>query len=290
MTVCTVFLLGTSFDARVEGTGSGNAKVRADEGAAAFTPFAYGSHPRQRLLALWHKRSATAPRPGLVVLHGGYWTDDRSPHWNTWSARFAKAGYDVFDIDYRRNVDAPWPAQRNDVLAALRWIRGHSASFGVDPRRLYLLGSSAGGHLALSAATYGGARATGVRVRGVIGLSPVTDPLRAWRDGRHGNARERRVRANAEVLAACDPGRDRSARCARIWRDMNVATHLTPDDPPMLLLHSRWDFVPDAHSRALARTGGDAVSVTTLPGSAHGGPLMDLPGVMDMIRSWLLGR
>ncbi|GAA2059618.1 hypothetical protein GCM10009801_00460 [Streptomyces albiaxialis] len=280
MAVCTVLLLCTSFD-------GGRAEVREDEGAAAFTPFSYGPHPRQRLLALSPERGTT-PRPALVVLHGGYWTDDRSPHWNTWSARFAEAGYEVFDIDYRRNVDAPWPAQRDDVVAALRWVRGHSARFGVDPRRLYLLGSSAGGHLALNAATYEGARATGVR--GVVGLSPVTDPLRAWRDGREGNARERRVRTNAELLAGCDPERDESARCARVWRDMSVATHLTPDDPAMLLLHSRWDFVPDVHSRTLARIGGSAVSVNTLQGSAHGGPLMDLPGVMDMIRSWLKAR
>ncbi|MGH3324223.1 MAG: alpha/beta hydrolase, partial [Streptomyces sp.] len=156
----------------------------ADHGAAAERAYAYGSGPRHRLVAYRDQNPAGGPagtadpdarRPGVVILHGGFWFGDQPAGWNLGAQRIADSGAVVFDVDYRRNVDAAWPAQRSDVLRALRWIRGRADIFGVDPDRLVLLGSSAGGHLATAVGTYGAGRQ---RVAGVVGLSPVADPYR----------------------------------------------------------------------------------------------------------------
>lgn len=310
-------MLCSSFAARPPDAGDARSVIRAE---VAFTPFAYGSHPRQRLLAFWHgnghaRRLASGTQPpgdpaerhrtGVLVLHGGYWHDDRSPRWNTWSGRFAEAGYAVFDVEYRRNVDARWPAQRDDVQSALRWIRQRSGHFGIDPARLYVVGSSAGGHLATNSGTYGGvstpAKVTAATrggpepVAGVVGISPVNDPLTAWRDGGRKRGREhKKLRANAQLLAGCAPTPRAAPACRATWRDMNAATHASgAGDPRMLLLHSRWDFVPPSQSRALARAeqtkgaGRDAVSVVTVPGGKHGGALLDMPGVFTRVLNWL---
>lgn len=300
--------------------------------------YAYGAHPRQRVAVHWHpERSAAQPRrPGVVVLHGGYWRMGRSPGWRAWCRALSDTGLVVFDVEYRRNVDARWPAQRDDILAALDWITRRSARFGLDPvhGRLVLLGASAGGHLAASVGTYG---AGGRRVAGVAALSPVADPLRAWRRGADGTGpadprtndlrtndprtndprtndprtpaaraaearalRQQGVRRNAALLAGCTPGgggQRGDAACRSVWRDMAAVSHASGrNDAALFLVHSARDFVPPAHSRALARAERnrgmppDTVSVRTVPGSAHGGGLLGEPGVKRALLAWIESR
>ena len=61
-------------------------------------------------------------------------------------------GVSAFVLKYRV---APYrfPAALRDVLQAVRFVRANAASLGVDPTRIGVFGSSAGGHLAASAAT-----------------------------------------------------------------------------------------------------------------------------------------
>ena len=51
-------------------------------------------------------------------------------------------------IGYRLSSESKWPTQIHDCKAAIRWIRGNANSIGVDPERIGVWGSSAGGHLA----------------------------------------------------------------------------------------------------------------------------------------------
>jgi acetyl esterase/lipase len=279
--------------------------------------YSYGPLPRERLIAYTGPGSARPGprRAGVVIVHGGFWYQQRSHGWNRWAVRIAGTGPAVFSLEYRRNVDARWPAQRTDVLRALRWIRQRADRFGVDPHRLVLLGSSAGGQIATAAATYGAGRR---HLAGVVALSPVADPYRAFRTSKApGGDRAGLVelRASAARLAGCAPsapGRRRTEGrpgehaadrtrdpkpCLRIWRDMSAARRASgADDPPMLLIHSRHDFVPVAHSTALRdaelRHGmaEDDVTVMTVPGSKHGGGLMTLPGVERTVLSWIAAR
>ncbi|NLU75880.1 alpha/beta hydrolase [Streptomyces sp. HNM0575] len=283
--------------------------------------YSYGPLPRQRLVAYSDPNPARPGprRTGLLVVHGGFWYQQRSAGWNRWAGRIAAAGPAVFSLDYRRNTDAPWPAQRDDVLRALRWIRHRADRFGLDPQRIVLLGSSAGGQVAAAAGTYGAGRR---HIAGVVALSPVADPYRAWRTPRAADGDRAGLavlRANAERLAGCDPSAAGAARkhaegpvrgparererarspeaCLRVWRDMSAAGRASgADDPPMLLVHSRHDFVPVAHSRAVrdaeVRHGmaADDVTVMTVPGDKHGGGLLTSPGVERTVLSWIAAR
>ncbi|MFF7446157.1 MULTISPECIES: alpha/beta hydrolase fold domain-containing protein [unclassified Streptomyces] len=238
----------------------------------------YGSHARQTL-TVYGERGA----PALVILHGGYWAEDAD--WSRTARWLAARGFRVYETDYRLNTDARWPAQRKDVRAALRWIAADS------PGRPLVLGSSAGGQLALDAAAYG---AGGALVRGVVALSPVASPYRAWVDGgRPGaTAAQRRLRREARRLVGCTPDRA-NPRCRARWNDLAARTHASgPDDAPMLLIHSRGDFVPPAHSTDVAaaerRSGHRDITVHTVQGSAHGGALM--PTARETILRWLRGH
>ncbi len=85
--------------------------------------------------------------PVLMFVHGGSWrTGDRSQYTGLGN-RFAKMGIGVVIPSYRLSPKNPPPAQIEDVAAAFAWVARNIASHGGDPRRIYIAGHSAGGHL-----------------------------------------------------------------------------------------------------------------------------------------------
>lgn len=107
---------------------------------------------------------ATSPTaPLLIYVHGGAWRfGDKSAvgFSDTGTHRlreaFATAGFAVASINYRLSHEALFPAQINDVKAAIRYFRASADRFGIDPASIVVTGSSAGGHLAMLAAATAG--------------------------------------------------------------------------------------------------------------------------------------
>lgn len=107
---------------------------------------------------------ATSPAaPLLIYIHGGAWRfgdksavgfSDTGTH--RLQEAFATAGFAVASINYRLSHQALFPAQINDVKAAIRYFRAGADRFGIDPARIVVTGSSAGGHLAMLAAATAG--------------------------------------------------------------------------------------------------------------------------------------
>jgi acetyl esterase/lipase len=88
----------------------------------------------------------------IVVLPGGGYSG-RAPHEGEPIARWLnKIGLSSFVLDYRVAPNRH-PIPLFDAQRAIRWVRAHAAECGVDPTRVGILGFSAGGHLAATAAT-----------------------------------------------------------------------------------------------------------------------------------------
>ncbi|PQO30540.1 alpha/beta hydrolase [Bremerella cremea] len=83
----------------------------------------------------------------LMWIHGGGWRSGsrkRVP-----LKTLTEHGYAVASISYRLTDVDVFPAQIHDCKAAVRWLRANADRYGYDATKIFVGGSSAGGHLAL---------------------------------------------------------------------------------------------------------------------------------------------
>ncbi|MBS7241604.1 MAG: alpha/beta hydrolase [Treponema sp.] len=90
--------------------------------------------------------------PCIVWICGGGWlTMNKSAHL-AYLSKIAMAGFVVASVQYRTSNEAFFPAQLEDVKAAIRYLRAHADRFRINPKKFGVSGESAGGHLASLAA------------------------------------------------------------------------------------------------------------------------------------------
>jgi acetyl esterase/lipase len=223
-------------------------------------------HERQTLDIAFFRSGP--PRPLLVWIHGGaYAGGDKGENRVIWGELMAR-GYAVATINYRLSGDAKWPAQIADCKAALRFLRARAGDYRIDPERIGVWGSSAGGHLAALVGASGGERKFDVGehtgqssgARCVVDLFGPVDfermPLR-----HDPNSPEAKLWGRATVEAL-----DRA-------REASPLTYLNADTPPFLIIHGDADeVIAIEQSRilhaALEQAGGTSEFVT-LPGAGH---------------------
>jgi acetyl esterase/lipase len=91
----------------------------------------------------------TGPMPVILYIHGGGWvianldTYDASPR-----ALANGANAIVVSTHYRQAPEHPFPAAHEDTLAAYKWVLANAAKLGGDPKRVAVVGESAGGNMA----------------------------------------------------------------------------------------------------------------------------------------------
>ena len=127
-------------------------------------------------LDLYRRGDSTGQLPIIVVVHGGKWQFGDSNQLPALNHYLARRGYAVAAINYRKGPENPFPAARNDVIAAMDYLKAHAKQLSLDSNRIVLLGRSAGGQLALVVAF-------GVRdpaIRGVVSLYAPTDMIYSW--------------------------------------------------------------------------------------------------------------
>lgn len=91
---------------------------------------------------------------GTVIIFAGGGYRIRAPHEDAgYAARLNAFGLHVFTVDYRVSPDR-FPLPLLDARRAVRYVRANAAKFGVNPDKIAVMGSSAGGHLAAMTATY----------------------------------------------------------------------------------------------------------------------------------------
>jgi acetyl esterase/lipase len=120
-------------------------------------PYAATENSRQRLdLYLPKQRKSSKPLPVVVHIHGGGWQFGSKGGGYRYLGPLVESGeYAGVSIGYRLTNEASWPAQIHDCKAAIRWLRGNAAKYNLDPDRIGVTGTSAGGHLGAMLGTSG---------------------------------------------------------------------------------------------------------------------------------------
>lgn len=222
-----------------------------------------------------HLPEREGPRPVAVLLHGGFWRRrfDRTLM-DGLCRDLATSGWTAWNLEYRRLgflAGGGWPATFEDVAAGIDHLETLQ---GVDLGTVAAIGHSAGGHLALWAATRERPR---VRVTHVVAQAAVADLREAARLGLSGDA-------VAKLLGGLPDRRsERYAAASPIER--------LPLGVPQLLVHGEEDgIVPVSmslryHDAALAA--GDPVELVVLPATGHFEHLDPRSDAWAAVRDWL---
>ena len=145
----------------------------------------YGDGPR-RTLDIYAPRGATGA-PVVVFFYGGSWQGGRKETYRFVGKALARRGIVTVIADYRVYPEVAYPAFIEDGAQAVRWTAREIAGHGGDPGRIFVMGHSAGAHIAAMLALDGRWLAAGPGrppvIAGLIGLSgpydflPIRDPV-----------------------------------------------------------------------------------------------------------------
>ena len=164
------------------------ANIPASFGAYQRTAdIAYGSDKRQRLDVYVPKQEGTAEqqgvaasgaaRPVVIFWYGGSWQMGSKSEYKFVGAALAERGFVTVLPDYRLYPQVKFPDFLDDAAKAVVWVQQHAQEFGGDPRRIVLMGHSAGAHTAAYLALNREfLLKAGVKPEGIVGLVGLSGP------------------------------------------------------------------------------------------------------------------
>lgn len=220
------------------------------------------------------------PLPALLYVHGGGWVMGTRRQSRFMMYELAARGFTVVAPSYRLAPRWPVSAAVEDVKAALAWTREHAEGHGADPKRIVVMGGSAGGHLAaLLAMTPNdqelqpGFEDADTSVQGAVILYGYTDLTAAW----DWSARSDVVRFMERVVV-----QKRWEKHEKVFRQLSPLHRVNKDAPPVLLIHGELDrLVPIEHTRRFAKAlrdaGASRVHVVEVPGAHHAFEIFPTP-------------
>lgn len=129
----------------------------------------YGAGARQRLDVF---SCGTADAPTLVFIHGGYWQQNDKEPFAFLGEGLLPAGFNLAVVEYTLAPAARMDAIVGEIHASVAWVIDHAKEIGGDPRRVFVSGHSAGGHLTAMAMTDERV-AGGLAISGIYDLEPI---------------------------------------------------------------------------------------------------------------------
>ena len=225
----------------------------------------------------------SAPMPLVIWVHGGGWRNGSKT--NCPAAWLATKGYAVASLDFRLLPEHPWPAQIEDPIAALRWLRQVSGKYGYDASRSAAMGGSSGGHVVALWGTL--PLPAEDKVKAVVDLYGPTDLLTMPPNV----LSEKRTRADlakangALLLGGVVMDQPEKARA------VSALHQVSKDDASFLIMHGMDDpGVPVDQSERLhaaLKAAGVESTLKLIPGAGHGGKEFDSPESRALIQAFL---
>ncbi len=183
------------------------------------------------------------PIPVIVYIHGGGWqSGDKYP---SRVRMLAEAGFFCVSINYRLSGEAKFPAAVEDCKCAVRWLRANATEYNIDPDKIGVWGSSAGGHLSMMLGCMdeddglegnGGWEEYSSRVQAVCSFYGPTDLTTLYIPSDCCNFIGHTLEERPDLYEAASP-----------------VTYVSAGDPPLLMVHGSADFVVPFHQSEIMR-------------------------------------
>ena len=280
------------------------ASAGASSGATtAYLDLAYARASKSQKLDIYVPGAGSAPYPVILAIHGGaFQRGDKAHTQLSPMLSGLSRGYAVASMNYRLSGEARFPAQINDVKAAVRWLRANAATYRLDAGRIAVWGGSAGGHLAALAGTSGGVAALSDPSQGNGGDSDRVQAVVDWFGPIAFLRMDPQFKASGAGRAHHDAAgspesRYLGAALHRVRgkvRAADATTYITPDDPPFFIEHGTADgTVPVQQSQRFAAAltkalGAGKVTLKVLPGAGHADrAFFTTPANVKLVLDWL---
>ena len=151
-----------------------NAKENSHSPVKKWENVRFVTHSTGELLLDVFRSNDNKERPAVLCLHGGFWAKGSKKFMHPLAEGLVGKGYVAVCSNYRLTDVAPAPAQLHDVFSAIRFLRENASDYGIDPEKIGVTGSSAGGYLAVMAAVFdSGDKRT--RPDAAVGMGAQTD-------------------------------------------------------------------------------------------------------------------
>ena len=203
---------------------------RYSDGEPSYPSLEYGTHhfddhpgSNQKLDLLTTSAASgpdAPPMPLVLFVHGGGWRAGDKCEWSEHLYALRRRGYHFASANYRLSQHATYPAQVEDVEDAVRHLKVNAATYNIDPERIVLVGSSAGGQLVTLLATRNGPNST-ARVAAAVNFYGPTI-LYAAEDER------------ISEMLGCSGSEIEGTACHQTATEASPITHLDAHSPPIL--------------------------------------------------------
>ena len=202
------------------------------------------------------------PFPTCILVHGGGFTrGDKTVFIKPLFEPLGKAGFTWFSINYRLAPQHRYPACIEDVETAVRWVKAHAAEYKADPKRIALIGESAGGHLVSLA---------GVRAKGGTSVAAVV-PFYAPHDL---ESRAKQRNALGPSMEALFGLTELNEAALKVLHEASPGSHVRPGLPPYLLIHGTKDdkvpFEQSVQFQEKMKAAGNVCYLIVIEGGTHG--------------------
>lgn len=251
----------------------------------------YASASNAQKLDIFLPDTIKAQNPVLVWIHGGGFSGgDKSQFRNSNRlTELKRRGYAVVVINYRLSGQAKFPAQIYDVKAAIRWIKANAAAYKMNPDKIGVWGSSAGGHLSALAGTSGNVTELEDLSQGNSSLSSSVQVVIDW----YGPIDFLKMDSMA-LSQGCASSNHNAANSPEslligfqittrpdLVAKANPITYISSDDPPFFIEHGLTDCTIAygqsqlLYDKLIPVLGSQKVKLKLLAATGHGGGLFD---------------
>jgi len=211
------------------------------EGVRVIKDVPYGTHDLQKL-DLYLPESSSPP-PVLIEFHGGGWRNGDKQQLGVYTGLIEKvleAGIAVVAVNYRLTPEFPWPAQAEDSVRSIQFVRSKADEWNLDPSRVVLIGGSAGAHLSLWIAMHDDFAKPDSGDPVERQSSRVSGAIDCWGppDMTHVNL-EGRAEAIFTQFFRCRPQEWDSPRVRELRKHSSPVTYIRPGGPPVLIIHDQ---------------------------------------------------